>query len=340
MNRFVLMVGLFMVSGTLCAANLSGDITRTGLKWSNAFVGSSNTVMPHGWITVNPDAVVAWQPAVPSSLASKLTLTLQGSTPATVEVAVSVKGIEYAHASSVEASPFFTGSATKSGNTYTRGSGAGRSAEFYNKTLTHTNSQTPFTAYRPVIELGDLVGAMKGKPNGVYQGQIQLALPIVYRRNTNELITQRSLAYSLPVQIVNNSVTCEVPPSFKTQEVNFGIVGADRLLDGTVNQKVVPFGLVCSNALAFGGVTFVGQDANIANRTVVAASDHTGVGIELTPKGALNRVVLNEEIKFSELFADGTTNFDLSFYARPVATMSNVESKDFRASVRLEFRYF
>ncbi|HIF9114919.1 TPA: fimbrial protein [Photobacterium damselae] len=347
MNKFISVLLLSLFSGSLYAANLSGDITNGGLKWNNATTGSSNTVMPHGWITLSPDTVVAWQPAIPSSLANKLTLTLQGATAATVEVNVAVKGIEYAHTSTTEATPFFTGSATKAGNTFTLGSGAGQSAAFYSKTLTHLNSQTPFTAYRPIIELGDIVAAMKNKPNGVYQGVIQLSLPFVYRRNADELITQRSFGFSLPVQIINNSVTCDVPPAFKVQEIDFGIIGADRLLDGTANQKVVPFGLVCNNPLTFGGITFVGTDANITGKEVIQAvvdgsnpSESIGMGIQLTPKGTFNRVVLNQEINFSEMFADGTTNFDLSFYARPVATKPVIENKKFRASVRLTLRYF
>lgn len=347
MNKYLILVLLSFISSGAQASNLSGAITNSGLKWSNAAIGSGNTVMPHGWITVSPDTVVAWQPAVPLSLASKLTLTLQGATSATAEVNVSVKGIEYAHTSTAEASPFFAGSATKSGNTYTVGSGTSQSAAFYNKTLTHTNSQTPFTAYRPVLELGDLVAAMRGKPNGVYQGVVQLSLPFVYRRNSGELITQRSFGFSLPVQIINNSVTCVVPAAFRVQEINFGIVGEDRLQNGTANQKVVPFGLTCNNPLTFGGITFVATDANITGKEVVQAVaagtnpvETMGMGIQLTPRGTFNRVVLNEEINFSDMFADGTTNFDLSFYARPVATKPVIENKNFRASVRLDLRYF
>ncbi|MCU8269302.1 hypothetical protein M2G84_22320, partial [Vibrio vulnificus] len=255
-----------LCSYTAQASNLSGEITNGTLRWSNAAnVGSA--VMPHGWVNVQPDTVVAWQPGIPSSGANKLTLTLQGASSASAEVSVDVKGIEYVQNGGTEAAPFFAGTATKNGSTYTK-SGSGRGAVFYNKTLTYTLGQTPFTLYRPIIELGNLVTALQGKPNGVYQGSIQLSLPFVYKRSNGELVTQRTFSTTIPVQIVNHSVTCDVIAANKAQTINFGVIGADRLLDGTSNKKVVPMGVSCNNPLTFGGVTLSAREATVAGREV------------------------------------------------------------------------
>ncbi|MCU8168615.1 hypothetical protein M2H12_23365, partial [Vibrio vulnificus] len=95
--------------------------------------------------------------------------------------------------------------------------------------------------------------ALQGKPNGVYQGSIQLSLPFVYKRSNGELVTQRTFSTTIPVQIVNHSVTCDVIAANKAQTINFGFIGKDRLIDGTSNKKVVPMGVSCNNPLTFGG---------------------------------------------------------------------------------------
>ena len=339
-------IGAMLLSFVANATNLSGELTSSGLRWYNASAIGS-TIIPHGWVNTFPDAVFEWQPSIPS-VPSKLILTHQGNSSTSIEVAIGVTAIEYASLTGTQGNALVPGSATKNGAVFTMGNSVG--ANLFNGTLEFDGIvRTPFTQYRPTLTIRNIEAALRGKPNGVYQGQIAMSLPVVYRRNKGEQVTYRSIGAQIPVQIVNRSVTCRQinPP----QEIKFGIVGADTLKAGTANVHDIPFRLQCDNSLSFAGMTIRvtrGQDASIASRAIIKASNHDNVGIELLAGHAWGGRPFSIGIEMPfigngsrNIFPSNETDFDLSFKATPVAIQPElpIEYKGLIGSIEVTTRY-
>lgn len=341
MNKYLisLFFAWLVLGGKGHAASLTGEVTLTGVQWNNAVQVLPEQWMPQQWLNVGPESVAAWQPAIPYVTGGRVLLRRIGNYPAQVELDVEVTGVQYlSNQSGRESTPFFNGNAILKNGIYTK-TGIGQSGQFYSHSLELPFAQTPFTMVRPLLGFNDIALAFRNQPNGVYEGQIQISLPFVYRRADNEMVTHRTLSLWVPIRLVNRSTTCDVPNDMVSQEINFGIIGADQLYDGSANSKTVRFAVQCNQPIAFGGMTLIGLSGQTGSNDILATT-LDGLGIMLLPRGQLSDVYLNEQIVFSDMFAPGTTYFDLSFDAKPIALAENIEFKPFRANVRIDVEYF
>ncbi|WP_146146371.1 fimbrial protein [Photobacterium kishitanii] len=334
-NCYVL---LLLCSATSAhAANLSGDINGGVFSWNNAY-SQNGGIVPQGWMNAVPEAVAEWQPSVPSAPAT-LTLTQNGGS-ASVVVPVDVIGVQYnANGRGSDGTAFFAGSATQPNPNVWMKAGSGVSAQFFSKTVAFTNAQTPFTAFKPILDVGDIQTLFRGKPSGVYQGNIALTLPLVYKRTSVEQVTYRIKQFTLPVQITKRSVTCTIPTEQMNQTVILGISTAADIVSGSVYSTKVPLQLNCDSSVYSGTITFLGNDANIIGKAVVKAKNRHDIGVELTSIKNLTRIELNKVIDYTTLFPANTKNYDFSFNAKPVALQPIVAPGDYEAQVVINVMY-
>ena len=339
MKKVTTTLCVLLVSSSAYAANLTGDNNGGVFSWNNAY-SQNGGIVPQGWMNAVPEAVAEWQPSVPSAPAI-LTLTQNGGS-ASVVVPVDVIGVQYnANGRGSDGTAFFAGSATQpnpNSNVWMK-AGSGVSAQFFSKTVAFTNAQTPFTAFKPILDVGDIQTLFKGKPSGVYQGNIALILPLVYKRTSTEQVTYNNVPFTLPVQITNRSVTCTMPADQAIQEINLGIIAAGDIVSGAAYTTRVPITLNCDNTVWSGAITFTGTDANISGKAVVKATGRDDIGVELTPIKHLTRIELNKAIDYTKLFPANTKNYDFSFNAKPVALKPTVAVGDYNARIVVNVTY-
>ena len=328
---------LLLASSSVHAANFTGEINGGRFSWNNAY-SQNGGIVPQGWVNAVPEAVAEWQPSVPSAPAT-LTLTQNGGA-ASIAVPVTIIGVQYnTNDRGSDGTAFFTGSATQPNPNVWMKAGSGVSAQFFSKTIAYTNAQTPFTAFKPIVEFGDIQTLFTGKPSGVYQGNIALTLPLVYKRTSTEQATYNNVPFTLPVQITNRSVTCTMPEEQAIQEIKLGIIAAGDIVSGAAYTTKVPITLNCDNTVWSGAITFTGTDANISGKAVVKATGRDDIGVELTPIKHLTRIELNKAIDYTKLFPANTKNYDFSFNAKPVALKPTVAVGDYNARIVVNVTY-
>ena len=328
---------LLLASSSVHAANFTGEINGGRFSWNNAY-SQNGGIVPQGWVNAVPEAVAEWQPSVPLAPAT-LTLTQNGGA-ASIAVPVTIIGVQYnTNDRGSDGTAFFTGSATQPNPNVWMKAGSGVSAQFFSKTIAYTNAQTPFTAFKPIVEFGDIQTLFTGKPSGVYQGNIALTLPLVYKRTSTEQATYNNVPFTLPVQITNRSVTCTMPADQAIQEINLGIIAAGDIVSGAAYTTRVPITLNCNNTVWSGAISFDGVDANITGKAVVKATRRDDIGVELTPIKHLTRIELNKPIDYTKLFPANTKNYDFSFNAKPVALKPTVAVGDYNARIVVNVTY-
>lgn len=328
-----------LASSSVHAANLSGDIVAGKLTWRNATV-TEGGMAPHGWSTVLPESVVAWQPSVPSAVTPILTMNQQGGSK-TVAIPVDVVGVQYhLNKNGTDGAPFFTGGAQKKGANTWVATGSGKGAHFYSKTVNYAEARTPFTAFKPIIKFENIDTLFQGKPGGVYVGDLSLNLPFVFKRAGTEQVTYNTLPFTVPVQITHRVVTCSIPKEqAAAREVNLGIIGVDDIVNGAAYSTKVPLQLNCDSSVSFGQVTFGGVDANVPNKAVVQANKRDDLGVELTPIKYLPRIELNKPMDYNRIFPSNIKNYDFSFNAKPVATKPTVAVGKYDANLTVNVTY-
>ena len=234
-----------------------------------------------------------------------------------------------------EKKSFFSGTATKSGNVFTK-SGSGISSTFYNGSIEYANPQSPFTAFKPAIKLGSVAAVFNGKANGIYEGNIVMTLPIVYKRASSEQVTYKKQLVNLPIQITSNNTTCDLTQGKGSTMVNLGIIGADMISGpGGAYTTDVPIQLTCTGSLVRGNITFTGNKAtgisatNVVEAKVRGGENNgtviPGLGVELKfANTGIEAINLNTPSNFIQAYNSNTRVYDLSLKARPVFTRPEV----------------
>ena len=327
----IVLVSLLL--STSAQAALVGEIKANALTWNNANK-NGELVTPHLWTNYAAETVAAWQPSIPT-VNSSVVLTRRGSggSEATVTIpGVEVTTVQYnTNSAGTEKNPFFSGTATKSGNVFTK-SGSGIGSTFYGKTIEYTNPQSPFTAFKPAIKLGDIAALFSGKANGIYEGNIVMTLPIVYKRTNSEQVTYKKHVVNLPIRITSNNTTCDLTQGKGQTTVNLGIIGADMISGPGAYTTDVPIQLTCTGSLASGTITFTGTKATGTSATNVVeakvrggANNGTvipGLGVELKfANTGIEAINLNTPSNFIQAYNSNTRVYDLSLKARPVFTL-------------------
>ena len=322
-----------LLLSTSAQAALVGEIKANALTWNNASA-NGELVTPHLWTNYAAETVAAWQPSIPT-VDGRVVLTRRGGSgnDATVTITgVEVSTVEYnMNSAGTERNPFFSGTATKNANLFTK-SGCGVSSTFYSKSIEYTNPQSPFTAFKPTIKLGNIAALFSGKANGIYEGNIVMTLPVVYKRTSSEQVTYRKRVFNLPIQITSNNTTCDLTQGKGQITVNLGVIGADMISGPGAYTTNAPIQLTCSGNLVRGTITFTGTKAvgtsatNVVEAKVRGGANNgtviPGLGVELkfvnTGIGVIN---LNTPSDFTRAYDNSTRVYDLSLKARPVFTL-------------------
>lgn len=333
---YAVVFSLFL-SATVRAA-LVGEVSVGGIKWSNAYE-QNDIVTPHVWINYMPESLIAWQPSIPSSI-EKVTLIRRGGTEST-ELTINVWAVEYnMNAEGVEDTPFFPGSATRSKRVFSLRN-FDKESVFYTKTLNYTNVRSPFTAFKPSFKIGGLNEAFDDKPNGIYEGAVQLTLPVVYKRTPHEQVTYRRETFIVPVQIINKATTCQLSmvPGAYTVDLGVMVINTENEREET---KVVPIKLTCNQKLFYGDIVLRGEKApkTIFNNILKTSTDGVGIELEFTNKN-MGDVEFNRALSFVKLLGGGIRAYDLSLNATPIFidTSENVSRGPYDAIVNIKIIY-
>lgn len=323
-----------LLLSTSAQAALVGKIKANALTWNNANQ-NGELVTPHLWSNYSAETVVAWQPSIPT-VESRVVLTRRGGSGSGSNATVTISSVEVStvqynmNTGATETGPFFPGTATKNGNTFTK-SGSGISSTFYGKSIEYINPQSPFTAFKPTIKLGNIVPLFDGEPNGIYEGNIVIKLPVVYKRTSSEQVTYKNHVVNLPIQITSNNITCDLTQGGGRTTVNLGTFGADAISSPGAHTTDVPILLTCSGSLVNGTITFSGAKASGTSATNVvearvrggtnSGAVIPGLGVELDfANTSIAPMRLNSPSNFTQAYNSGTRVYNLSLKARPVFT--------------------
>lgn len=177
--RNLILIMLFVVSNTAHSATVSGKLIGQNLQWYSAISTGNNTLKPAQWIisgNISPGTMFTQQSITTSSPGN---IDLKNASGEVVSTKLIISGSEYV-------SPNATFLSSNNGDTTITMSGSNITASGVgvgNNVVQLSTASTPFTHYRPLFSLTNIVNDFKGKPAGIYIGNSTVVLTYNYVRN-------------------------------------------------------------------------------------------------------------------------------------------------------------
>lgn len=178
--RNLILIMLFVVSNTADSATVSGKLIGQNLQWYSAISTGNNTLKPAQWIisgNISPGTMFTQQ-SITTSDSGNIDLRNNASGEV-VRTKLTITGSEYV-------SPNATSLSSNNGDTTITMSGSNITASGVgvgNNVVQLSTASTPFTHYRPLFSLTNIVNDFKGKPAGIYVGNSTVVLTYNYVRN-------------------------------------------------------------------------------------------------------------------------------------------------------------
>jgi len=177
--RNLILIMLFVVSNTAHSATVSGKLIGQNLQWYSAISTGNNTLKPAQWIisgNISPGTMFTQQ-SITTSGSGNIDLT--NASGEVVSTRLIISGSEYVspNAKSLSYNNGDTTITMSGSNITASGVGVG------NNVVELITASTPFTHYRPLFSLTNIVNDFKGKPAGIYFGNSTVVLTYNYVRN-------------------------------------------------------------------------------------------------------------------------------------------------------------
>ncbi|ABS06754.1 hypothetical protein [Shewanella baltica] len=231
--RNLLLIMLFVVSNTAHSATVSGKLIGQNLQWYSAIsTSNTNTLKPAQWIisgNISPGTMFTQQSITTSGSGN---IELRNASGEVVSTTLTISGSEYV-------SPNATSLLSNNGDTTITMSGSNISASgvgvgnhVVQLSTASGNASTPFTHYRPLFRLPNIVKDFKGKPAGTYVGNSTVVLTYNYVRN--DITISNTITGTLVFEI---EYVPSVIDSIVFQE-NDKIIEIVYNLNGTVSGEV------------------------------------------------------------------------------------------------------
>lgn len=227
--RNLLLIMLFFVINTAHSATVSGKLIGQNLQWYSAIsTGNTNTLKPAQWIisgSISPGTTFTQQ-SITTPGSGNVDFTNTSGT--VVNTRLTISGSEYVSPNAISLSP-------NNGDTTITMLGSNISASGVgvgNKVVQLSTASTPFTHYRPIFSLPNIVNDFKGKPAGIYSGVSTVVLTYNYERNGITISNTITGTLRFEIEYVPSVIDSIV---FQTTEKNMEIV---YNLNGTVSGEV------------------------------------------------------------------------------------------------------
>lgn len=203
--RKILLIILLVISSSAHSVTVYGNISGGKLQWSSAIVIGDN-IKPAQWsLSGNIQPGKSFYQDYIQATSDSIVFTNTSAANVTLTTGFSLSGAEYI-------SPYYNFLASMGGNAETTNNGKYILVDGVgngNMMVSLSKSITPFTHYRPVFNLPNILNDFKNKPSGLYTGSVSVLFSYVYVKDNdvhvrNTIMAKLNFAIEHSASVVNS----------------------------------------------------------------------------------------------------------------------------------------